>query len=221
MRSSTLSATLDHVPVPIRAFFARRAAETIGVLIVCLCAAWTLALVTWSVRDPSLNHATAGPIRNLLGYKGAIVADLTMQLIGIAAVALLTPPLIWSWRLIRRRRLDSTRLRLILWICGTLCAAGLASLLPVTGRWPLPTGLGGVLGDALLSVPRRLVGGSHVGVAIIAAALVVAAILCLAGAMRAAVQTSDGDEEEEEFAPRGTRSDDDAAGEPGVFLVAL
>ena len=37
----------------------------------------------------------------------------------------------------------------------------LASLLPATDRWPLPTGLGGVVGDALLSLPRHLFGHSE------------------------------------------------------------
>jgi S-DNA-T family DNA segregation ATPase FtsK/SpoIIIE len=221
MRSSTLSATLDHVPVPVRAFVARRVAEAAGVLILSLCAGCALALVTWSVRDPSLNHATAGPIRNLLGYKGAIVADLTMQLIGIAALALLTPPVIWSWHLIRRRRLDNVKVRFILWILGAVCAAGLASLLPVTDRWPLPTGLGGVLGDALLSLPRRALIGSHIAVAVTAAALLVGTILCIAGSIRAGARSGDGFEEEEEFSQREARSDDDDAGEPGLFLIAL
>jgi DNA segregation ATPase FtsK/SpoIIIE, S-DNA-T family len=221
MRSSTLSATLDHIPVPVRAFVARRMAEGSGVLILVLSAAYTLALVTWSVRDPSLNHATAGPIRNLLGLKGAIVADLTMQLIGIAAVPLLLPPLAWSWRLLRRRQFDSPKWRLILWICGTLCAAGLASLLPVTDRWPLPTGLGGVFGDALISLPRRIIGGSPMAAAISAAALLIATILCLAGSIGLGAGREDRDDEDEDFSSREMRSDDDAAGEPGLVLVAL
>jgi len=37
--------------------------------------ALTLALVSWSARDPSLNHATSGHVRNLLGGPGAIVSD--------------------------------------------------------------------------------------------------------------------------------------------------
>src|SRR5947209_1822387 len=221
MRSSTLSATLDHIPVPIRAFLARRFAEGSGLLILVLSAAYTLALVTWSVRDPSLNHATAGPIRNLLGFKGAIVADLTMQLIGVAAVAFLTPPVIWSWGLICRRRLYNTKWRLVLWLSGTICAAGLASLLPVTDRWPLPTGLGGVFGDALLGIPRRIIGGSHIAVAISAAALLIGTILCIAGSVRAGAGEEEMDNDEEDLTPRETRSDDDAAGEPGLFLVAL
>src|SRR5436305_14514471 len=75
MRSSTLSATLDLIPVPVRAFVARRVAEGSGILILAISAAYIVALVTWSVRDPSLNHATAGPIRNLLGSKGAIAVE--------------------------------------------------------------------------------------------------------------------------------------------------
>src|SRR3954453_17809287 len=221
MRSSTLSAPLDLIPVPVRAFVARRVAEGSGILILAISAAYIVALVTWSVRDPSLNHETAGPIHNLLGLKGAVVADLTMQLIGISAVALLLPPLVWSWRLLRRRRLDSVKWRLVLWISGTLCAAGLASLLPVTDRWPLPTGLGGVFGDALISLPRRIIGGSHIAVAISAAALLILTILCLAGSIRASARSNDRDDEEEDFTPRDTRSDDDAAGEPGLVLVAL
>jgi len=39
-----------------------------------------VALATWSVKDPSINHATEGPVRNLLGLPGAIVADLVMQI---------------------------------------------------------------------------------------------------------------------------------------------
>ncbi|GAC1551616.1 MAG: DNA translocase FtsK [Beijerinckiaceae bacterium] len=223
MRSSTLSATLDHVPVPIRAFVARRTAESTGLLLLCLCTAYTLALATWSVSDPSFNHATAGRIRNLLGYRGAIVADLTMQLVGVAAVALMTPPVVWGWRLIRRRRLENIRLRIVLWIGGTLCGAALASLLPVTDRWPLPSGLGGVLGDALLALPRRVMGGSNAATAIAILALLVGTILCIAGSARVGAKSDRHahEDDEEETTLADTQSDDDAAGEPGFILISL
>jgi len=37
----------------------------------------------------------------------------------------------------------------------------------VTDRWPLPTGLGGVVGDAILSLPRHATGGNRLVVAIV------------------------------------------------------
>ena len=49
----------------------------------------TAALATWSVDDPSLNNATDAPVRNMLGWPGAIVADLVMQLLGLGAIAVL------------------------------------------------------------------------------------------------------------------------------------
>ena len=50
-----------------------------------------LALATWSVQDPSFSHATNAPVRNALGLVGAASADLMMQILGIATVALLLP----------------------------------------------------------------------------------------------------------------------------------
>ena len=54
-------------------------------------AALALALATWSVQDPSLSHATNKPMHNVLGMAGAVVADLLMQLFGVAALALVLP----------------------------------------------------------------------------------------------------------------------------------
>ena len=122
-------------------------------------AAIALALLTWSVQDPSLNHATDAPIHNLLGAPGAITADLLMQMLGLAALALLAPLAIWGWRLLRTRRLDRPGWRLLYWFIGSVAATGFAAVLPVTSRWPLPTGLGGVLGDALLFIPKHIFGG--------------------------------------------------------------
>ena len=150
MRTTTFS-FIDHVPASVRDFPKRRAAEIAGfgalAGVACLC----LALLTWSVSDPSLNHATNARVHNLLGAPGAIAADLVMQFIGLASAALLTPPAFWGWRLLTRRRLERPRLKFGLYLIGVIAAAALASLLPTPGSWPLPTGLGGVVGDAVLS----------------------------------------------------------------------
>src|SRR5271170_3222414 len=154
MRTTTFS-FIDQVPASMRDFPKRRAAEIAGLGalagVICLC----LALLTWSVSDPSLNHATNARVHNLLGAPGAIAADLVMQFVGLASAALLTPPAFWGWRLLTRRRLERPRLKIGLYLSGVIAAAALASLLPTPGSWPLPTGLGGVVGDAVLSIPRR------------------------------------------------------------------
>ena len=55
---------------------------------------------------------------------------------------------------------DRERLRLILWTAGVLAATAFASCLPTGSAWPLPTGLGGVVGDALLRLLAWLFGWS-------------------------------------------------------------
>jgi S-DNA-T family DNA segregation ATPase FtsK/SpoIIIE len=46
----------------------------------------------------------------------------------------------------------------MLWIVATFLAAAFASTLPHIGSWPLPTGLGGVAGDAVLRGPAWIFG---------------------------------------------------------------
>jgi S-DNA-T family DNA segregation ATPase FtsK/SpoIIIE len=181
MRTTTFS-FIDHVPAPVRDFPKRRAAEIAGfgalAGVACLC----LALLTWSVSDPSLNHATNARVHNLLGAPGAIAADLVMQFIGLASAALLTPPAFWGWRLLTKRRLERPRLKIGLYLCGVIAAAALASLLPTPGSWPLPTGLGGVVGDAVLSIPRRVLPVSAWATIALGAGLAGLSILGLAAA---------------------------------------
>ena len=74
MRSSS-SAAVDSIPEQLREFARRRAAELTGAALLILVAALSVALATWSVQDPSLNHASAGKIGNLLGAPGAVAAD--------------------------------------------------------------------------------------------------------------------------------------------------
>jgi DNA segregation ATPase FtsK/SpoIIIE, S-DNA-T family len=181
MRTTTFS-FIDHVPASVREFPKRRAAEITGLVALAGVASLTLALLTWSVSDPSLNHATNERVHNLLGAPGAIAADLVMQFIGLASAALLAPPAFWGWSLVTKRRLERPRLRVALYLTGVMAAAGLASLLPAPGSWPLPTGLGGVVGDAVLSLPRRLLPASPWATIAVGAGLAAIALLGLAAA---------------------------------------
>src|SRR5258708_6993620 len=141
--------------------------------------------VAWSVRDPSLSHATSRPIRNILGYPGAIGADLLMQILGLGAIMLILPVAVWGWRMLTHRTFDREALRLGCWILCTVIAAGFASCWPHGGAWPLPTGLGGVVGDALVRAPAVVFGPPgliyRLVLAIILFAALVATLLFSAG----------------------------------------
>ena len=136
----------------------RRLNECGGIALITLAVIMAVALATWSVQDPSLSHATDAPVRNLLGTPGAIGSDLLMQLLGLASTVLVLPVAVWGWRIATHRSFDREWLRLAFWFIGTLLASAFVSCLPKTAKWPLPTGLGGVIGDALLAVPAALIG---------------------------------------------------------------
>jgi S-DNA-T family DNA segregation ATPase FtsK/SpoIIIE len=231
MRTTSFS-IIDYLPDSVREFPKRRAAELIGLGVLSGVGAMSLALLTWSVEDPSLNHATSTAINNLLGAPGAIAADIAMQSMGLSCVVALTPPAFWGWRLMTRRRLERPRIRLALWIAGSIAAAGLASFLPAPPRWPLPSGLGGVLGDAVLWIPRTFTGASTSLMAIVGLTLAGFAILSLtAAAGFGLLPTHDDDEigapQRTAAAPRRPvddaldNEDDDSEGEPGIGLVSL
>jgi S-DNA-T family DNA segregation ATPase FtsK/SpoIIIE len=162
----------------------RRLREVGGIALISFAMMAALALATWSVQDPSLSHATDAPVRNLLGVPGAVAADLMMQLLGLGALALLLPVAVWGYRLLGHRRLSHERLRVVLWIVGAVLTAAFASCLPKSPHWPLPSGLGGVIGDAMLRLPGALLhmplmGASRLGAAIV---LGIAALAAFAGA---------------------------------------
>src|SRR5580700_8728571 len=186
----------------IGALLKRRLREVGGIALLSLAMMAALALATWSVQDPSLSHATNAPVRNLLGRPGAIAADLLMQLLGLGSLALLLPIAIWGYRLLGHRPLSRERLRMLLWLFGAVLAAGFASCLPRSAHWPLPCGLGGVIGDASLRLPTQLFGVPMTGANRLAATIVlgIAALFAFAGAAgiiwRDASDDEDDDEEE-------------------------
>ncbi|MBR0812047.1 DNA translocase FtsK [Bradyrhizobium diazoefficiens] len=149
---------VGHLPPSIREGLARRMRELTGLGLIALSGVASAALMTWSVQDPSLSHATSRPIRNILGYAGAIGADLAMQILGLGAIMLVLTVAVWGWRMMTHRPFDREALRLGSWILCTVIAAGFVSCWPHGGAWPLPTGLGGVVGDALVRAPAVIFG---------------------------------------------------------------
>src|ERR1700709_572596 len=149
---------VGQLPASIREALARRLREMAGLGLLSLSGVAAAALMTWSVQDPSLSHATSRSIRNIVGYPGAIAADLLMQILGLGAIMLILPIAIWGWRMLTHRAFDRAALPIACWILCTVIAAGFASCWPHGGAWPLPTGLGGVVGDALVRAPAVVFG---------------------------------------------------------------
>ena len=217
----------DEFGLHLKDFLVRRTAEIAGIAMLVFAVALTLALVTWSVQDPSINHATSGPVRNLLGRPGALLADLTMQLFGVAAIAMIGPVALSGFRLLSGKTGRLGKLRFVGWIVGSLAACACASAMPKTGAWPLPTGLGGVLGDAILNTLqnglglggvalRTALGMAFGGVAFFALAF--ASGFYGQGERRPA---REGSKEKARPVRAEDFDDDDQAGEPGFAIVSL
>src|SRR3982075_933433 len=144
---------VGQLPASIREALARRMRELTGLSLIALSGVAAAALMTWSVLDPSLSHATSRAILNIVGYPGAIGADLLMQILGLGAIILILPVAVWGWRMLTHRTFDREALRVACLFLCTVIAAGFASCWSHGGAWPLPTGLGGVVGDALVRAP--------------------------------------------------------------------
>lgn len=149
---------VDFLSDDFRGVVRRRIVELTGLGLLVLSVVAALALATWSVQDPSFSHATNAPIRNLLGRPGAIASDLLMQIFGLGSIVIVLPLAVWGWRMITHRRLEREWLRVLFWLGAIFMTAAFASCLPKSGGWPLPTGLGGVIGDAILKLPSYIIG---------------------------------------------------------------
>jgi DNA segregation ATPase FtsK/SpoIIIE, S-DNA-T family len=174
--------SLSFLPDAVRDALRRRVRELGGLALIGLAILLAMALATWSVQDPSLSHATNKPVHNVLGQYGAIVADLLMQLFGVASLALMLPIALWGWRLASHRPMRRERIRFAFWILGLLLATACAGALPRSAAWPLPAGLGGVVGDWMLRLPTWLAGGTLAGMVRtgVAIATGLGALACLA-----------------------------------------
>ncbi|WGD29022.1 DNA translocase FtsK 4TM domain-containing protein [Ancylobacter sp. WKF20] len=144
------------LPEEVKGVLGRRAEELIGLTLLIGAIVLLTALISWSADDPSLSRSSAAAPANLLGLPGAVMADLIIQLFGLAALAFVLPIGIWGWLSLTHRRPNRLRPRFFCWIAGLVFASGFAGCLPRFGAWPLPIGLGGVLGEGVLAIPDAL-----------------------------------------------------------------
>src|SRR5690349_23358347 len=130
---------VHYLPVSIREVLTRRLRELTGLGLIALSGVVVAALTTWSVQDPSFSHATSRAIRNIVGYPGAIGADLLMQILGLGAIMVILPIAVRGWRMLTHRPFDREALRFGAWVLCVVIGAGFASCWPHNTAWPLPT----------------------------------------------------------------------------------
>ncbi|WP_424983377.1 DNA translocase FtsK 4TM domain-containing protein [Maritalea sp. S77] len=117
-----------------------------GILSLCAIALVFLALMSWSVNDPSLSFASDSPVSNWLGFPGAVVADIGFQFFGLGILTLMIPPVLWSMKMIKRNLPTHMALRSLLWIIASMLICGMLAFFSAPETWPLPSGLGGIVG---------------------------------------------------------------------------
>ncbi|HWE46575.1 MAG TPA: DNA translocase FtsK [Caulobacteraceae bacterium] len=116
--------------------------------------AMLLAYGSYDAADPSLNTAAGGHVHNLLRGAGAVVADLSLQSLGLAAWPM--AGLIALWGLARAATpapdisFRKQALRAFTAFAGVLMLAGVLASPEPPRAWPLARGLGGFWGQALL-----------------------------------------------------------------------
>ena len=163
-------------------YLQRRAVEVVGLTLFALAAALALALATYSPNDAALNVASAGPPANWLGTPGAWTADILLQTLGLASVAVVAVLASWAWRIASHRGLPWYGLRFVQLVPCLLLLAAVAGTVSAPKQWPQASSLGGYSGDWLLktSAPAlQKIGLTSSSPLVISIASTVAAILLL------------------------------------------
>ena len=218
---------MDWLPEYLMGIARRRMIELGGLAVLTIAALAMAALATWVVADPSFSHAADRPIRNLLGRPGAALADLMLQLFGVASIAVVLPIAIWGWWIMTHRVPSRLRIRLIAYLAGIALTAGFAACLPHPPAWSLSGGLGGVAGDAIIKLAERAAGGFlnliwlkiGLGIALGPAALAALAIAVGVGFTGKPKRARPGVEEEGEQEAE-PEEDEDAASRPRWSIAA-
>jgi S-DNA-T family DNA segregation ATPase FtsK/SpoIIIE len=165
------------IPAALRRFLSRRLFELVALVMTGLIFASALALASWSINDPSFNHATGAKAENWLGSFGAILSDQMIQLLGLGVLPFLFIPLTWAAQLFQHEAIDGLRRRLLFWLCATFAVCCFLACLPTPSSWPLASGLGGNVGEIVTAVLFSVLSIGIKG--IVAQALVALAALAL------------------------------------------
>lgn len=105
-----------------------------------------ICLLSHHPADPSLNRSTAEAASNAGGYLGALIADLSLQTIGLAAICLVVVPFSWAVKMMFGHSVPFMWLRVTMLLLGTVMSTTLLQLIAPPIGWSIESGLGGAVG---------------------------------------------------------------------------
>jgi S-DNA-T family DNA segregation ATPase FtsK/SpoIIIE len=208
-------------------FIFRQAQTLLGFAIFIALALAVAALATWNVADPSYSYATGNEPTNVLGYSGAAFADILMQFFGLASVVALLPVVAWALALISGRRFSRIPARAAAWGLGSVLSCAVLGCFPPPLTWPIPNGIGGVIGDMILRFPALFVGTYPTGTFATAVGCIFAApcvwMMLFASGIVGRTEEEEAEEEEENYAASRSKlrsvGDEDEEDDEGGWLA--
>ena len=115
-----------------------------------------LCLITYNQADPSLNRATSGIVANAGGHLGALLSDLTLQLLGLASILMVIVPGCWGVKIVRNQPITFMWVRFSLLFVSLVFAAAMLSLVEPPLSWPITSGFGGSIGAVIHDLCYKL-----------------------------------------------------------------
>ncbi|MGV8854635.1 MAG: DNA translocase FtsK 4TM domain-containing protein [Devosia sp.] len=167
-------ASTKPLPTPPPALAIRIPVRVLGLVLLAVVGICLAALASWSVDDPSFTYATSKPVANWLGFPGAVIADTLFQVFGLACLLMLVPLALWGWAFTRRRMPTHMGLRLLGWMGATILGAGVLAFVAMPPTWPLPTGLGGLVGTGFSTLAALVTGAQPQAVTAALFAIIIA-----------------------------------------------
>ncbi len=140
----------DFLPSTIMEMFKKLTFRVIGLMIGAIAIAMTIAIVSYNKLDPSFNTTTTDAPTNVLGYYGAVFADLLLQSIGLAVILPILYIMILAYRFYYQHKPKKLHYHSAYLIFATMFAAGFIQYFLVPNTWPITAGFGGVVGTILL-----------------------------------------------------------------------
>ncbi|MBY0511079.1 MAG: DNA translocase FtsK 4TM domain-containing protein [Rhodospirillaceae bacterium] len=155
MNTAVRAQNVPFLPPAWAAMLKRSALFTAGAVVFLAAACVVLALVSYAPTDPSLNTATDSAPHNALGMFGAVVSDVLLQAVGLAAGLLVMVVAAWGMRLMRAETVSWLWLRTLAAVASALLLAVGLEMIPEPAAWPIMAGLGGSAGQVLLDLVAR------------------------------------------------------------------